>query len=107
MSPTVAWTPPAQRKPLPCRSRSRLARADSTVPLSLSSTSPPQGVVACCATKTPGFGEVRTAFLEDICVFSGAKFFTSELAMNTRDATIADCGKVSKAVITKNKVSSG
>lgn len=62
-----------------------------------------KGVIKCCAVKTPGFGEVRSAYLEDICTFSGAKFCTSDLAMKPSDMTLADCGRVSKAVITKNK----
>jgi len=62
-----------------------------------------KGVLACCATKTPGFGEVRTSYLEDIAVFSGAKFFTSALGMKVKDARIEDCGTVSKAQITKSK----
>jgi chaperonin GroEL len=60
-----------------------------------------KGVIKCCAVKTPGFGEVRSAYLEDICAFSGAKFCTADLAMRPSDMTIADCGKISKAIIGK------
>jgi len=56
-----------------------------------------------CAVKAPGFGDVRTQFLEDLAVFSGATFVTNELSRKMENATIADLGRVAKAVITKEK----
>ena len=55
-----------------------------------------KGVIDVCACKTPGFGDVRTQYLEDICTFSGATFFTSELGKKPENATIADLGKCDK-----------
>ena len=63
-----------------------------------------KGVVDVCVVKAPGFGEVRTAYLEDLCTFSGATYVTPDLNKRPQDATIADCGKLAKAVISKNKM---
>jgi len=62
-----------------------------------------RGVLDVCAVKAPGFGDVRTQFLEDLAVFSGATFVTNELSRKMENATIADLGRVAKAVITKEK----
>jgi len=60
-----------------------------------------KGVIDVCAVKTPGFGEVRTQYLEDMCIFSGATFCTSELGRKPENATLADLGKLERAVISK------
>ena len=60
-----------------------------------------KGVIDVCATKTPGFGEVRSQYLEDICTFCGATFFTSDLGRRPENATLADLGKLERAVISK------
>jgi chaperonin GroEL len=62
-----------------------------------------RGVLDVCAVKAPGFGEVRTAFLEDLAVFSGATFITNELSRKVENATLVDLGRVAKAVISKEK----
>ena len=60
-----------------------------------------KGVVDVCAVKAPGFGEVRTAYLEDLCVFSGATFLTDALSLRPENATLADLGHLDKAVVSK------
>jgi len=62
-----------------------------------------KGVIDVCAVKTPGFGDVRTQWLEDMCIFSGATFLTSELGKKPENATLVDLGKLERAVITKSK----
>merc|ERR1711934_330353 len=39
-----------------------------------------------------------------MCVFSGATFITSELGRRPENATLADLGKLDRAVISKNKL---
>ena len=63
-----------------------------------------KGVIDVCACKAPGFGDVRNAYLEDLCTFCGAKFITSDLNLKPSEATLADLGKLDKAVISKNKM---
>merc|ERR1719506_1211882 len=38
-----------------------------------------RGVVDVCVVRAPGFGALRTHYLEDICAFTGATFITSQL----------------------------
>jgi len=62
-----------------------------------------RGVLDVCVVKAPGFGEVRRAFLEDICVFTGAKFLSTELAQKLKEASVADLGTLERAVVSKEK----
>ena len=62
-----------------------------------------KNVVSACAVKAPGFGDVRTQYLEDICTFCGATFITQELGRKPQNATIADLGKLERAVVSKTK----
>ena len=62
-----------------------------------------RGVLDVCAVKAPGFGDVRTQFLEDLCYFSGATFVTSQLGRKIENATVADLGRVERAVVSKDK----
>lgn len=69
-----------------------------------------RGVMDVCVVKAPGFGDVRRSFMEDMCVFSGATFISSELALSTANASRADLGTLRSAVISKDRtlmVSSG
>jgi len=62
-----------------------------------------RGVLDVAVVKAPGFGDVRRSFLEDICVFTGAHFVTEQLARDVSNATIADLGRLERAVISKEK----
>ena len=62
-----------------------------------------KGVLDVCAIKTPGYGDVRTQYLEDIAIFTGATFMTQELGRKPENATMADLGTLSRAVISKSK----
>ena len=46
---------------------------------------------------------MRTAYLEDLAVFSGANFITPDLARKLENATFADLGQLERAVISKDK----
>jgi len=60
-----------------------------------------RGVLDVCPIKAPGFGEVRRAFLEDICIATGATFITSDLAKKMTSVTLDDLGVLESAVISK------
>lgn len=62
-----------------------------------------RGVLDMCAVKAPGFGDVKRAFLQDICTFTGAKFFTKELGMKPTDVTMDDLGTLDRCVVEKSK----
>jgi len=62
-----------------------------------------RGVIDVCAIRAPGLGDVRRAFLEDICTFTGATFITRELGRRPSNATIADLGYLERSVAEKDK----
>ena len=51
-----------------------------------------RGVLDMCAVKAPGFGDVRRAFLDDICTFTGATLITDEIGRRLQDVKIDDLG---------------
>jgi len=62
-----------------------------------------RGVLDASVIKAPGFGDVRRAYLQDICAFCGANFITADLQLKPSNATLADLGKLDKAVVEKSK----
>jgi chaperonin GroEL len=62
-----------------------------------------RGVLDICAVRSPGVGELRTQYLEDLCVFSGATFITSQLGRKLESVTLADLGSVERVVVAKDK----
>ena len=62
-----------------------------------------RGVLDVCCIKCPGYGEVRRAFLEDICTLTGSNFITTDLSRKPEDATMDDLGTLERAVVTKEK----
>lgn len=61
-----------------------------------------KGVLDVCVVKAPGFGEVRRAFVEDLCAFSGATYMTADLSRRPEDVTVADLGFLDRVVVTKD-----
>lgn len=62
-----------------------------------------RGVLDVCVVKAPGYGAVRQAFLEDICVFTGASMITEDLARKLENVEPSDLGRLERAVISKSK----
>jgi chaperonin GroEL len=62
-----------------------------------------RGVLDVCCVKCPGYGEVRRAFLEDLCTLTGSNFITTDLSRKPEDATMDDLGTLERAVVTKEK----
>ena len=56
-----------------------------------------------CAVKSPGFGDVKRAFMLNIFTFTGATFFTRELGMKLADVTLDDLGTLDRCVVEKGK----
>ena len=61
-----------------------------------------RGTFNVVATKAPGFGDNQKELLQDIAVLCGAKFFSKDLNMELKDATMADLGQVKKLTVTKD-----
>ncbi len=61
-----------------------------------------RGVLKCCAIKAPGFGDRRTAMLQDLAAVTGGKLISEDLGIKLESVTASDMGSAKKVVITKD-----
>jgi len=61
-----------------------------------------RGTFNALAIKAPGFGDRRKAMLQDIATLTGGQLITEEMGRKLDTATIADLGRASKVVATKD-----
>jgi len=61
-----------------------------------------RGMLNALAVKAPGFGDRRKAMLQDIAVLTGGTVITDELGRKLESTTVADLGRASKVVSTKD-----
>jgi chaperonin GroEL len=60
-----------------------------------------RGIVKVCAVKAPGFGDRRKAMLQDIAILTGGQVIAEEVGLSLEKATLQDCGRAKKVVISK------
>ena len=60
-----------------------------------------RGTLHVCAVKSPGFGDRRTAMLEDIAVLTGGKMISEDLGVKLENIKIDDLGTAKKITIDK------
>lgn len=60
-----------------------------------------RGTFKAVAVKAPGFGDRRKAMLEDIAVLTGGEVITEDLGLDLKSTQIAQLGRASKVVVTK------
>ncbi|MED3645438.1 chaperonin GroEL [Halalkalibacterium halodurans] len=60
-----------------------------------------RGTFNAVAVKAPGFGDRRKAMLEDIAILTGGEVITEDLGLDLKSANIAQLGRASKVVVTK------
>lgn len=60
-----------------------------------------RGILDVVAIKSPGFGERRKSYLEDIAVITGGTFLCSDLGLNVADAKPEDLGTAERIVVGK------
>lgn len=60
-----------------------------------------RGVLDVVAIKSPGFGERRKSYLEDVAVVTGGTFICSDLGMTLEDVKIEDLGRAERIVVSK------
>jgi chaperonin GroEL len=51
-----------------------------------------KGTLACCAVKAPGFGDKRTAMLEDISILTGGRVISEETGFKLENVVLGDLG---------------
>ena len=61
-----------------------------------------RGTFGSAAVKAPGFGERRTAMLQDIAILTGSTVISEEVGLNLENATLELLGTARKVVISKD-----
>jgi chaperonin GroEL len=61
-----------------------------------------RGIIKVAAVKAPGFGDRRTAMLEDIAILTGGKVIAEELGMKLEDVKLTDLGRAARVEVTKD-----
>ncbi len=61
-----------------------------------------RGMLDCAAVKAPGFGDRRTAMLEDIAVLTGGESISEELGMSLENVTLDQLGQAKKVTVTQD-----
>lgn len=60
-----------------------------------------RGTFNAVAVKAPGFGDRRKAMLEDIAALTGAEVITEDLGLELKSTNIAQLGRATKVVVSK------
>jgi chaperonin GroEL len=60
-----------------------------------------RGTFNVVAVKAPGYGDRRKAMLEDIAILTGGRVISSDLGLELKDATLADCGRAKSVKVQK------
>jgi len=60
-----------------------------------------RGVLDVCAIKSPGFGERRKQYLEDVAVVTGGTFISSDLGMTLEEIKMEDLGRAERIISSK------
>lgn len=60
-----------------------------------------RGTLNVCAVKAPGYGDRRTAMLEDIAVLTGGKAITEDLGIKLENVQVRELGRAKRIVIDK------
>jgi chaperonin GroEL len=61
-----------------------------------------RGTLQVCAIKAPGFGDRRTAMLQDLAALTGGTAITNDLGLDLEKLTLADLGRAKRVVIDKD-----
>jgi chaperonin GroEL len=61
-----------------------------------------RGVLACAATRAPGFGDRRKATLEDIAILTGGHVVAEELGLRLDKVALHDLGRAHRVVMDKD-----
>ena len=59
-----------------------------------------RGAFNVVATKLPDYGDLQKATMQDLAFLTGAKFYSKDLGMELKNATMADLGSAKKVIVT-------
>jgi len=60
-----------------------------------------RGVLDICAIRSPGFGERRRAYLEDIAILTGATYIAEDVGLSLDDISIDQLGRANRIIVAK------
>ncbi len=61
-----------------------------------------RGTLHVCAVKAPGFGDRRTAMLQDIAVLTGGQMISEDLGLKLENVTLNDLGTAKRVTVDKD-----
>jgi chaperonin GroEL len=61
-----------------------------------------RGTLKCAAVKAPGFGDRRTAMLEDIAILTGGRVITEDIGLKLENVKTTDLGQAKRISIDKD-----
>jgi chaperonin GroEL len=61
-----------------------------------------RGTIQVAAVKAPGYGDRRTAMLEDIAIVTGGKALTEDLGLKLENMTLEDLGQAKRVTVDKD-----
>ncbi|MFN7181187.1 MAG: chaperonin GroEL, partial [Planctomycetota bacterium] len=61
------------------------------------------GAFLSCAVKTPGYGDRRKAYLEDIAIVTGGTYISEDSGMKLENVSIQQLGRAKKVIVEKER----
>ena len=61
-----------------------------------------RGTFNCCAVKAPGYGDRRSAMMEDIAILAGGTAVFEALGIKLESLTLKDLGRAKKVIVSKD-----
>nr|UXY87391.1 60 kDa heat shock protein, CPN60 protein [Cryptomonas sp.] len=61
-----------------------------------------RGVLDICAIRSPGFGERRKSYLEDVAILTGSTYISEEIGLTLDKIKVDQLGKADRVVVTKD-----
>ncbi len=62
-----------------------------------------KGIIPCCAIKSPSFGPLQKALMEDVAMFTGAKYISQEKGLTLEKAGMECIGYAERVKVEENK----
>lgn len=60
-----------------------------------------QGTFTCCAVKSPGYGDLRKAMMEDVAIMTGGKSISESLGLQLKNLGLDSLGRAKKVIVDK------
>ncbi|MDF1843029.1 MAG: chaperonin GroEL [Rubripirellula sp.] len=61
-----------------------------------------RGTFTCCAVKSPGFGDLRKAMMEDVAIMTGGQSISESLGLQLKNLGLDSLGRAKKVIVDKD-----